>query len=230
MGPAYLQDPRGQYNALRVLLSAIQARREHAPQHPRSALRAASTRHTQLALPGCQCLRADLPSLFAPRLRVYLQAPALAVRKPALFEQCLELVYDLSASPDTGGVGGWVVGWVGGWVGGVRVGGVRVVSSYTHVCGAGVGACEAGPTAGSACMRQPTHAHRSLPSSCLAGTAMLDLLRGYYSMLAPLLDSVACAPLPEGAVQRASSLHQRAWLLQVGGGLPGGPPRGWEAW
>lgn len=49
-----------------------------------------------------------------------------------------------------------------------------------------------------------------------AGTATLDLLRGYYSMLSPLLDSVACAPLPEGPVPRASSLHQRAWLLQVG--------------
>ena len=45
--------------------------------------------------------------------------------------------------------------------------------------------------------------------------ATLDLLRGYYDMLAPLLDSVACAPLPEGAAQRASSLHQRAWLLQL---------------
>lgn len=48
-----------------------------------------------------------------------------------------------------------------------------------------------------------------------AGIATLDLLRGYYSMLSPLLDSVACAPLPEGPVPRASSLHQRAWLLQV---------------
>ena len=59
------------------------------------------------------------------------------------------------------------------------------------------------------------------PSPCAApapGIAMLDLLRGYYGLLAPLLDTVACAPLPEGAAQRASSLHQRAWLLQVRGG------------
>lgn len=45
--------------------------------------------------------------------------------------------------------------------------------------------------------------------------ATLDLLRGYYGLLAPLLDTVACAPLPEPATQRASSLHQRAWLLQL---------------
>lgn len=84
-------------------------------------------------------------------LRVLLSAvlsPGLSTRKPALFEQCLELLYELAASADT-------------------------------------------------------------------GIAMLDLLRGYYAMLAPLLDSVACAPLPEGPVQRASSLHQRAWLLQL---------------
>ena len=44
---------------------------------------------------------------------------------------------------------------------------------------------------------------------------MLDLLRAYYGLLSPLLDCVGCAPLPDGPVQRASSLHQRAWLLQV---------------
>lgn len=57
---------------------------------------------------------------------------------------------------------------------------------------------------------------------------MLDLLRGYYGLLVPLLESVACAPLPEGAVQRASSLHQRAWLLQVRqeGGRGGASVRG----
>ncbi|KAL4441042.1 hypothetical protein ABPG77_010473 [Micractinium sp. CCAP 211/92] len=84
-------------------------------------------------------------------LRVVLNAllaPALSARKPALFEHCLELLYELAASPDT-------------------------------------------------------------------GIATLDLLRGYYSMLSPLLDSVACAPLPEGPVPCASSLHQRAWLLQL---------------
>ncbi|KAL4457392.1 hypothetical protein ABPG75_012257 [Micractinium tetrahymenae] len=84
-------------------------------------------------------------------LRIVLNAvlaPTLSARKPALFEQCLELLYELAASPDT-------------------------------------------------------------------GIATLDLLRGYYSMLSPLLDSVACAPLPEGPVPRASSLHQRAWLLQL---------------
>lgn len=39
-------------------------------------------------------------------LRVVLaaaQAPALPARKPALFELCLELLYELAAAPDTGG-------------------------------------------------------------------------------------------------------------------------------
>ena len=39
-------------------------------------------------------------------LRVLLNAvgaPGLSARKPALFEQCLELLYELAAAPDTGG-------------------------------------------------------------------------------------------------------------------------------
>jgi hypothetical protein len=38
-------------------------------------------------------------------LRVLLnvvQAPALSIRKPALFEQALEIIYELAASPETG--------------------------------------------------------------------------------------------------------------------------------
>lgn len=42
----------------------------------------------------------------------------------------------------------------------------------------------------------------------------MGLLRGYYSLLAPLLETVADAPLPQDGEQCASSLHQRAWLLQ----------------
>ncbi|KAL4853554.1 Nuclear pore complex protein NUP205 [Chlorella vulgaris] len=83
-------------------------------------------------------------------LRVLLnvvQAPALSIRKPALFEQALEIIYELAASPET-------------------------------------------------------------------GSATLGLLRGYYSLLAPLLETVADAPLPQDGEQCASSLHQRAWLLQ----------------
>jgi hypothetical protein len=34
-------------------------------------------------------------------------------------------------------------------------------------------------------------------------------------MLAPLLGTVACAPLPAAAEQLPPSLHQRAWLLQL---------------
>jgi hypothetical protein len=51
--------------------------------------------------------------------------------------------------------------------------------------------------------------------SCSAGAATLDLLRAFYATLAPLLDAVACAPLPSGPEPRASSLQQRAWLLQA---------------
>lgn len=47
------------------------------------------------------------------------------------------------------------------------------------------------------------------------GPAMLDLLRSYHGVLAPLLDSVACSQLPAAASVRAASLHQRAWLLQL---------------
>lgn len=32
------------------------------------------------------------------------QESSLAARKPALFEQCLELLYELAASPETGGL------------------------------------------------------------------------------------------------------------------------------
>lgn len=47
------------------------------------------------------------------------------------------------------------------------------------------------------------------------GPAMLDLLRSYHGVLIPLLDNVACSQLPASASVRASSLHQRAWLLQL---------------
>eukprot|EP00887_Chlorella_sp_A99_P002898 scaffold6.g2898.t1 len=92
----------------------------------------------------------DPRTLYTP-LRVVLdalQAPGLAARRPLLYEQCLELLYELAASPDT-------------------------------------------------------------------GAATLGLLRSYYASLMPLLDLVACAPLPPAAPARASSLHQRAWLLQL---------------
>ena len=91
----------------------------------------------------------DPRTLYTP-LRVVLEAlqtPGLPTRRPLLYEQCLELVYELSASPDT-------------------------------------------------------------------GPATLDLLRGYYATLGPLLDLLACAPLPPPPA-RAPSLHSRAWLLQL---------------
>ena len=47
------------------------------------------------------------------------------------------------------------------------------------------------------------------------GPATLELLRSYHGVLVPLLDTVACAPLPPPGPGRAASLHQRAWLLQL---------------
>lgn len=78
----------------------------------------------------------------------YLSTSRNATLRPRVFEQCLELVYDLADSLDT-------------------------------------------------------------------GAAMLDLLRSYHGVLVSLLEDVACAPLPPTGPERAASLHQRAWLLQL---------------
>lgn len=162
-----------------------------------------------------------------------LQVPALSIRKPALFEQCLELLFELAASPDTGEattasmstVSCYALGLTGDSEHRLHALKVAYWGRHRHVQSADrslvagrmlvlvlalhlLGACAA-PSCG--CRQADPRRFLAGP----AGVATLDLLRGYYSMLVPLLDSVACAPLPEGPWPRASSLHQRAWLLQV---------------
>jgi hypothetical protein len=68
----------------------------------------------------------------------------------------------------------------------------------------------------------PLHTHKRPPSPhphpvtlLPAGPATLDLLRAFHDTLAPLLDPVACAPLPPPGPARAAALHQRAWLLHI---------------
>ena len=53
---------------------------------------------------GCRGNARIHPNSLVPLLPPFpsTQEPGLAARKPALFEQCLELLYELAASPDTG--------------------------------------------------------------------------------------------------------------------------------
>ena len=128
-------------------------------------------------------------------LRVVLdavQTPGLAARKPALFEQCLELLYELAASPITGR-------WCG------------AACLLNDMPWADSDAVEA--LAGRCSHRRCAPPLRPFVP---AGDATLGLLRSPpYAMLSSLLDSMACTPLPQGATGRASALHQRAWLLQL---------------
>ncbi len=162
-----------------------------------------------------------------------LQEPSLAGRKPALFEQCLELLYELAASPETGEGAFAALAWP--WLGwqldmpaglawhGLVYQTAAVRTRAAHLAPSLMSALpslQASPRwtccgdTNTPCLKVYPLTHPSSLSTH-AGIATLDLLRGYYGLLAPLLDTVACAPLPEGAAQRASSLHQRAWLLQV---------------
>lgn len=166
-----------------------------------------------------------------------LQEPSLAGRKPALFEQCLELLYELAASPETGEGAFAALAWP--WLGwqldmpaglawhGLAYQTAAVCTRAAHLAPSLMSALPSlqASRCWTCCVKINTSCLKVLPTLSsirvsllyppIAGIATLDLLRGYYGLLAPLLDTVACAPLPEGAAQRASSLHQSAWLLQV---------------
>lgn len=130
----------------------------------------------------------------------HLQAPGLPARKPALFEQCLELLYELAAAPDTGVYRSVLPGLQSSGSGSAPWSRPASLGTLPALY------CTVLPL-----MLGPLlHRLRST-----AGAATLDLLRGRYAMLAPLLGTVACAPLPAAAEQLPPSLHQRAWLLQL---------------